>query len=55
MVAEIDPQAAALGYKANATSVDKARYPKYAAGGFSLFGAKQVAGEGWCSVYTKND
>ena len=32
MVAETDPQAAALGYKAVATTVDKAKYPKYAAG-----------------------
>lgn len=26
MVAETDPQAAALGYKVNATAVDKAKY-----------------------------
>jgi hypothetical protein len=32
MVAENDPQAAALGYKADATKVDKAKQPKYAAG-----------------------
>jgi High potential iron-sulfur protein len=29
---EADPQAAALGYKADATKVDKAKYPQYAAG-----------------------
>jgi len=32
MVAESDPAAAGLGYKADATKVDKAKYPKYAAG-----------------------
>lgn len=31
MVAETDAQAAALGYKADATKVDTAKYPKYAA------------------------
>ena len=32
MVAESDSQAAALGYKADATKVDKAKQPKYASG-----------------------
>ncbi len=32
MLAENDPQAVALGYKADATKVDKAKFPKYAAG-----------------------
>lgn len=32
MVAESDPQASALGYKADAAKVDKAKQPKYAAG-----------------------
>ena len=32
MVAETDPQATALGYKADANKVDKAKQPKYAAG-----------------------
>jgi hypothetical protein len=31
-VAENDPTAVALGYKMDATKVDKAKYPKYAAG-----------------------
>jgi hypothetical protein len=31
MVAETDPQAVALGYKANAMTVDKAKFAKYAA------------------------
>lgn len=32
MVKETDPQAAALGYKTVATTADKAKFPKYAAG-----------------------
>lgn len=32
MVAETDPQAIALSYKADAAKVDKAKQPKYAAG-----------------------
>jgi hypothetical protein len=31
MIAETDPQAAALGYKFDASEVGKAKYPKYAA------------------------
>jgi len=31
-VAENDPQAIALGYKENATKVDKVKFPKYAVG-----------------------
>ncbi|CAB3725892.1 high-potential iron-sulfur protein [Trinickia soli] len=31
-VAESDPTAQGLGYKLDATTVDKAKYPKYAAG-----------------------
>ena len=68
MVAETDPQAAALGYKSDATKVDKAKYAAgqecdncalfqgkagAAAGGCSLFAGKQVAGKGWCSAYAK--
>jgi hypothetical protein len=69
MVAETDPQAAALGYVADATKTNKAKFPKYAAGqmcsncalyqgsgpvgGCSLFGAKKVAGPGWCSAWAK--
>ena len=40
-VKDTDPQAAALGYKTVATTVDKAKYPKYAAG--------QVCGT--CALY----
>jgi hypothetical protein len=32
MVAETDPQAAALGYKPDGTKTDKTKFPKYAAG-----------------------
>ena len=32
MVAETDPQAMGLGYKADATTVDKAKFAKYVAG-----------------------
>ena len=32
MVSESDPLATALGYKADASSVDKAKFPQYAAG-----------------------
>ena len=32
LVQETEPQAAALGYKNDATKVDKAKYPKYADG-----------------------
>lgn len=32
MVAETDPAAQALGYKADAAKVDKGKYPNYAAG-----------------------
>jgi High potential iron-sulfur protein len=31
-VSEADPQAAGLGYKIDATKVDKVKFPKYAAG-----------------------
>jgi len=55
MVAETDPQAAALGYKANATTVDKAKYPKYAAGqhcgNCALFQGKADAAAGGCSLF----
>lgn len=71
MLAETDAQATALGYKADATKVDKSKQPKYAAGqvctncalfkgaanaaagGCPLFGAKQVAGKGWCNAWVK--
>ena len=55
MVAETDPQAAALGYKANATTVDKVKYPKYAAGqvcaNCALFQGKADVSAGGCSLF----
>jgi hypothetical protein len=55
MVAETDPQAAALGYKANATTVDKAKYPKYAAGqacsNCALYQGKAGSAAGGCSLF----
>ncbi len=55
MVAETDPHAAALGYKANATSVDKAKYAKYTAGqacdNCALFQGKVGAAAGGCSLF----
>lgn len=55
MVAETDPQAAALGYKAVATTVDKAKYPKYAAGqecdNCALWQPKGSATAGGCSLF----
>ena len=55
MVAETDPQAAALGYKADASKVDKAKYAKYAAGqecdNCALFQGKAGAASGGCSLF----
>jgi hypothetical protein len=55
MVAETDPQASALGYKADASKVDKAKFPKYAAGqvctNCALFQGKADAVAGGCSLF----
>ena len=55
MVAETDPQAAALGYKADASKVDKAKYPKYAAGQIcsncALYQGKAGSAAGGCSLF----
>jgi hypothetical protein len=55
MVAETDPQAVALGYKADATQVDKAKQPKYAAGqncgNCSLYQGKVGAPAGGCPLF----
>jgi hypothetical protein len=59
MVAETDPQAAALGYKADASKVDKAKFPKYAAGqqcsNCALFQGKAdaAAGAAHCLLVSK--
>jgi len=55
MVEEKDPQAVALGYVADAAKVDKAKYPKHAAGqacsGCALFQGKAGAASGPCGVF----
>lgn len=55
MVAENDPQAAGVGYKADATKVDKAKYPKYAAGqncaGCALYQGKAGSTSGACGLF----
>jgi hypothetical protein len=55
MVSETDPQAAALGYKANATAVDKAKFAKYAAGqqcdNCALYQGKAGSASGGCSLF----
>lgn len=55
MVAETDANAVALGYKALATKVDKAKYPKYAAGqvctNCSLFQGKATDKSGGCPLF----
>ncbi|WP_128113131.1 high-potential iron-sulfur protein [Polynucleobacter necessarius] len=55
MVAETDPQAAALGYKADASKVDKAKFAKYAAGqqcdNCALYQGKTGSAAGGCSLF----
>ncbi len=50
-----DPQATALGYAADATKVDKAKYPKYAAGqacsSCALYQGKAGDASGPCPLY----
>ena len=55
MVDEKDPQAAGLAYKADASKVDKAKFPKMAAGAncanCALFQAKAGAAAGGCPLF----
>jgi High potential iron-sulfur protein len=55
MVAENDPQATALGYKADAATVDKAKQPKFAAGqncgNCALFQGKASDASGGCPLF----
>ncbi len=55
MVSESDPQAVALGYKSDATQVDKTKYPKYAAGehcgSCALFQGKPTDAAGPCPLF----
>lgn len=54
-LAESDPQAVALGYKADATKTDKTKYPKYAAGqacnSCALFQGKATDATGGCPLF----
>ena len=55
MVAESDAQPSALGYKANATKADKAKFPKYAAGqqcsACALYQGKAGDASGGCPLF----
>jgi High potential iron-sulfur protein len=55
MLSESDPTAAALGYKANASTVDKAKFPQYAAGqscsNCALYKGTAGASSGPCTIY----
>ncbi len=55
MVAESDAQAAALGYKADATKVDKAKFATYKAGSLcsncALYQGKAADAAGACSLF----
>jgi hypothetical protein len=50
-----DPQAKALGYTPDATTVDKAKYPKFAAdqacGGCQLFSGKPTDAYAGCALF----
>jgi hypothetical protein len=55
MLSEADPMAQALGYRADATKVDKAKFPQYAAGQncstCSLYAGTGGAPSGPCPIY----
>ncbi|MGT0244630.1 high-potential iron-sulfur protein [Burkholderia pyrrocinia] len=55
MLSETDPTAVALGYKADATKVDKTKYPKYAAGqdcvACMLYQGKKGSASGPCGAF----
>lgn len=55
MVSETDPQAAALGYVADATKVDKKKYPKHVASencsNCQLYQGKPKEASGPCPLY----
>ena len=55
MVADTDPQATALGYKSEASKVDKAKYAKYAAGqecsNCALYQGKAGSAAGGCPLF----
>ncbi|MEO5658707.1 MAG: high-potential iron-sulfur protein [Polaromonas sp.] len=55
MLTEADPQAVALGYKADATKADKVKFPKYAAdqhcANCALFQGKATDAAGGCPLF----
>ena len=55
MVDEKDPQAVALGYVADASKVDKAKYPKFATGqvcaNCQLYQAEASLANGPCAIF----
>ena len=55
MVAETDPQAVALGYKADASKVDKAKFAKYAppqaCGNCALYQGAAGSAAGGCALF----
>jgi High potential iron-sulfur protein len=55
MLSESDPTAVALGYKANASTVDKAKFPQYAAGQMcsncALYQGAAGASSGPCPLF----
>jgi High potential iron-sulfur protein len=55
-LSETDPQAVALGYKADTTKVDKAKFPKHEAtqlcSGCQLFQAKPTDASGPCALFS---
>ena len=55
MVAETDPVAVSLGYKADASKVDIAKFPKFAAGqqcnNCTLFQGKATDAAGLCPLF----
>lgn len=55
MVAETDPQAVGVGYKADASKVDKAKFPKFAAGqncaNCALFQGAASASSAGCALF----
>ena len=55
MLAETDPQAVALGYKADTTKVDKKKYPKHDVSqkctNCTLYQGKSDSAAGGCSIF----
>jgi High potential iron-sulfur protein len=55
-LSESDPTAAGLGYKADATAVDRSKFPQYAPGQrcstCALYQAKPDASEGPCTIFS---